>query len=103
MTGLPVEAREKVAGFLLERDEALGPYDASPEGDEERRTSADAILALLAQPVLGGEFEPVAWRVKDYADGWILCQTKAYADHLSTNGNLVQPLYLASSPPADRG
>lgn len=39
----------------------------------------------------------VAWRVKDFADGWILCHTEAQAMRESRDcGNLVQPLYLGT-------
>jgi hypothetical protein len=43
--------------------------------------------------------EPVAWRVKDYADGWMLAHTLDQAKGQAGNGNLIQPLY-ASHPPA---
>jgi hypothetical protein len=43
--------------------------------------------------------EPVAWRVKDFADGWILCATEKQAQREARDcGNLVQPLYLAAAP-----
>ncbi len=48
--------------------------------------------------------DPVAWRVKDFADGWILCRTEDEARRLAAEGagNLVQPLYTSapSSPTA---
>jgi len=38
--------------------------------------------------------EPVAWRVKDFADGWILFHSEAEALREAEGaGNLVQPLY----------
>ncbi len=41
---------------------------------------------------------PVAYRVKDYADGWILCHTYEVAWHESNEGDcLIQPLYLSRS------
>ena len=40
--------------------------------------------------------KPVAWRAKDYADGWILCHTEADAK-LQTSGGLVEPLYSAAT------
>lgn len=38
---------------------------------------------------------PAAWRVKDFADGWILCHSKAEAEHLSReqSGAAIEPLY----------
>lgn len=75
----------------------------------------DAILALInpSQQGLGAAGEdyglpelpcadagpdsprsPVAWRVKDFADGWILFHTEAEARREAEGaGNLVQPLY----------
>lgn len=42
--------------------------------------------------------DPVAWRVKDFADGWLLCRTEDEARRLAEGaGNLVQALY--ASPP----
>lgn len=41
--------------------------------------------------------EPVAWRVKDFADGWILCHSEAEArGEAEGAGNLVQPLYATA-------
>lgn len=37
---------------------------------------------------------PVAWRVKDYGDGWILCQDEKVADCEAKDGALVQGLYV---------
>ena len=49
--------------------------------------------------------EPVAWRVKDFADGWILCATEKQARREARDcGNLVQPLYaLPVAPSLDAG
>ena len=42
--------------------------------------------------------KPVAWRVKDFADGWILCHSEAQAKREAEGaGNLIQPLYLADA------
>lgn len=46
---------------------------------------------------MANDDEAVAWRVKDYADGWMLCYTEKEAKAQSQNGNLVQPLYLHPS------
>jgi hypothetical protein len=45
--------------------------------------------------------EPVAWRVKDFADGWILYDNQSEAEHDARHmaDNLVQPLYAA--PPSE--
>lgn len=42
------------------------------------------------------ELKPVAWRVKDFADGWILFHDEAQARREAEGaGNLVEPLYPA--------
>lgn len=42
--------------------------------------------------------EPVAWRVKDHADGWILWRSKTHALlEARESGALVEPLYPASA------
>lgn len=41
--------------------------------------------------------EPVAWRVRDYADGWIyFTQESAAAACRAETGGLMEPLYSAS-------
>lgn len=41
---------------------------------------------------------PVAWRVKDFADGWVLCHTEAQAQREAKGcGNTIQPLYASLS------
>ena len=39
------------------------------------------------------EAKPVAWRVKDYADGWTVYQYEHEAHRAARNGNLIEPLY----------
>jgi hypothetical protein len=46
-------------------------------------------------PSLAGE--PVAWRVKDFAEGWILCHSEEQARREAQAGNLIEPLYALSS------
>jgi hypothetical protein len=49
---------------------------------------------IVGSADLRGPAQPVAWRVKDFADGWILCHTLAEAQREAQGaGNLVQPLY----------
>lgn len=46
--------------------------------------------------------EPVAWRVKDFADGWFTVDNLVSADACEVNGARVEPLYLHPSPsPSD--
>ena len=58
-------------------------------------------FAALASPAPAESGEPVAWRVKDFADGWIYHTDEAralrLAEHMS--GALVHPVYL--HPPAE--
>jgi len=39
------------------------------------------------------ETKPVAWRVKDYADGWTVHRYEHEAHRAARNGNLIEPLY----------
>jgi hypothetical protein len=44
---------------------------------------------------------PVAYRVKDFADGWILCPTLQAAEREAVAGNLIEPLFRATSKSSD--
>jgi len=60
-------------------------------------------LLLSLPSVGGGELEPVAWRVKDFADGWTLHYSRASAEREAAGaGNLIQPLYAISTPDAEK-
>jgi hypothetical protein len=63
--------------------------------DDLSDESVNGIMSILSA-IQGAE--PVAWRVKDYADGWFLA-TKAGADLFSERGHLVEPLYTAPPSP----
>jgi hypothetical protein len=41
---------------------------------------------------------PAAYRVKDFADGWILCHTLEVAEHEADGQCLIQPLYAGAIP-----
>jgi len=64
---------------------------------EARQAYLDQARAVLAAAFASSQKpEPVAWRVKDFADGWILCHSEAQAKReAESGGNLVQPLYAA--------
>lgn len=63
-------------------------------------SSTQAPTGARDVPASSAPTSPVAWRVKDFADGWILCRTEGYARHLAEGaGNLVQPLYAGPQPP----
>jgi len=63
---------------------------------QERNELVEALTELQSRRSTH-EGEAVAWRVKDYADGWILCHTEEVAIEEAENGNLIQPLYLHPS------
>lgn len=59
----------------------------------------DELLARRAQDAQ----EPVAWRCRDYAGEWIICQTEeGMLRYKLAVGGLIQPLY-ASPPQAEQG
>src|SRR5665213_315815 len=73
--------------------------DAACVATEGAERAADMFEAL-AQPaplsVPADAAQPVAFRVKDFADGWILCHSRDFADSMAHDyGSLVQPLYAA--------
>ena len=56
-----------------------------------RNTITRARSALVAAR---GVEAPIAWRVKDFADGWILCHTHEQAKReAESGGNLIEALY----------
>lgn len=64
--------------------------------------AADTIERLRAELAALREQEPVAWRCKDFADGWILYND--YADAFEYEhgvGCAMQPLYAAPVPAVD--
>lgn len=93
----PVEG-EEIADFI--RDQVCCPriHGCEVNGADEcpaERVRGAIRAAALSGPVEGAG-EPVAWRVKDYTDGWVLCRTESYARRLSQDlGGLMEPLYPA--------
>lgn len=62
-----------------------------------KREEAEAVLAALAAS--GPAQGPVAWRVKDFADGWVYCPSHSFAKALADReGAVMQPLYTAQPP-----
>ncbi|MBB3832507.1 hypothetical protein FHR55_000673 [Xanthomonas arboricola] len=95
-----LQARDAIAAFLLERDEALEPGEAN---DGERLGSADEILAIIAarQPV--GQ-EPVYWQSRFSGGVWGYC-TREHHDMVKACPQEwpdyeVRPLYTAPPAPA---
>lgn len=71
-------------------------------GDERLRTTMkkyqedwDKARSLATIPAA----EPVAWRCKDHADGWVVYAEKSAAErHQRNDGCLIQPLYASPHP-----
>jgi hypothetical protein len=67
-----------------------------PVHGERFQEIARVLRAGVAQTPSAG---PVAYRVKDFADGWILCHTLEVG-HLFSGRCLIQPLYLGPAQAA---
>ena len=72
--------------------------DRDGNGSSVDESAAQGTTALRPEaPLSGGYGEPVAWRVKDYADGWIIYQQEsAAAAYRAETGALMEPLYDSS-------
>ena len=77
--------------------------EAYKEGWNDREDDLISGVNRIApeQPPQEGAGEPVAWRVKDFADGWFFYgkERGAEAMRAQVDGFLVQPLF--TSPPTD--
>jgi hypothetical protein len=61
---------------------------------QEAAVEIERLRAVAATPS-----EPVAWRCRDYADGWIYTSDKKSAEsYRETTGCLMQPLYVEPQP-----
>lgn len=61
------------------------------------RAAIEAALSAMGER----EAKPVAWRVHDWADGWILFNNEARAKHEAENSTgVIQPLYASPRPEA---
>lgn len=57
----------------------------------------DRLSRQLAEAQADLQKRPVAWRVKDFADGWIIFQDEAQAyEEAERTGALMQGLYVRS-------
>ncbi|HET8635500.1 MAG TPA: DUF2730 family protein [Acidobacteriaceae bacterium] len=88
--GLVAELREAERG-----GQYVAPETVKAWIDPHTAGRAADLIEALTHPA-APDMEPVAWRVKDYADGWILCHTRAQAEREAENGNLIERLYSAS-------
>jgi len=90
------DARAILALLQAAREEAY------KEGWNDREDDLIAGVNRIApEEASQGAGEPVAWRVKDFADGWFFYgkNQEAEATRAQVDGFLVQPLYR--SPPTD--
>lgn len=89
---IPDEAVEAA----LEAHWRVVPIGAKDMASAMRAAIEAAIAALAAAEAV----EPVAWRVHDWADGWILFDNEARAKHEADNSTgVIQPLF--ASPPSE--
>jgi hypothetical protein len=70
--------------------------DERPTGDSIHLFVVEPLYSIPPVAAMAGE--PVAWRVKDYADGWIVFASEVDARlEAKQTGALLEPLY--SAPP----
>lgn len=92
MTDIAYRLRNHVKSRLPAQEPAMrnGAWDMMLEGADE----IDRLRAAMGRPV--------AWRVKDFAEGWILCHTEEVANHEAEDtGALIQPLYAINQQSQD--
>jgi len=84
----------------LKRRALAGELGQDAQTINELRDEIARLRAALAAAQAGAPKRPVAWRVKDYADGWVVFQDEraAYAMHEET-GALMQGLYVRDGTP----
>lgn len=71
-----------------------------PAGMIDPGEAADLITSQAAEieRLKASDAIPAAYRVKDFADGWIICRTFAQAQREADGAdNLIEPLYAASA------
>ncbi len=92
-----MKANEALRGHAPE----LGPISRTAMMQVVVQAAIPAYLAALASPPKAGD--PVAWRVKDFVDGWIYYTDEAHARRVARHmsGALVEPLYATSEPRGD--
>lgn len=82
--------------YLLNQDDAHAAYSTLEYAQAAAQSDYDA---RIRSALVERKAEPVAWRCKDFADGWILYDSELRArDYKVKTGCLMQPLY--STPPA---
>jgi hypothetical protein len=85
-----------------ETPEDVTDAEAREDTIDKVRDAMRTVEAIQSRGAAQAPSEPVAYRVKDYADGWILCHTLEVAEHEADGQCLIQPLYLGvaqTAPP----
>jgi hypothetical protein len=103
-------ATEELLALVLDGDHRRGcqgrEYTCSCGYDTRVEREATTLRSALTDPRQPSE-APVAWRVKDFADGWIVFDNKARAEEEArVSGALIQPLFASLPKPpvtADEG
>lgn len=103
--GAQIQRREALARLMSDELRSENVPNTFYDHRVEEESIVDAADAIIASgwrpPILPAEpaGEPVAWRVKDYADGWIMFHDESAAlREVAETGGLMQPLYLAAPP-----
>jgi hypothetical protein len=96
------ERRDLVKDLREASDMQVTHWARVKAADEIKRLEKEnEMLKQEANPLpKQSDAKPVAWRVRDFGDGWILCHSRKQAEKEADAGNLVQPLYTAP-PRAD--
>lgn len=89
-----------IVGWSWEQDVFCHAYGAKAIGWLPFHTESNEPTALPPPSPAPAESGAVAWRVKDFADGWVYHTDEARALRLAAHmsGALVQPLYTHPSP-----
>lgn len=66
------------------------------EGQTQRSAIFEGVSALPSYPAPAEDAKPIAWAIKDYADGWIVTDNATEASKYEADGGLVKPLYFAT-------
>lgn len=93
MKSLKYYARRLARDLLRNMDDRRG-FKTSSVDSSIMRKWMDEWTKKIEQVFKQARNPPVAWRVKDFADGWILCNTRQQAEKEAAGaGNLIEPLY----------
>jgi hypothetical protein len=101
---LCVELGRKASGGHLDDYEIRPLYTAPPRPAvrSDTRKRFDAFADALDPPRPDVSAEPVAWRVRDFSDNWILCHTREQAImDAESGGSRIEALYTINRSKSD--